>query len=329
MFWLGGKRRKYVWWTVLASAAALSIFLAPAWAAMGTYVVQKGDTLYSIAKAHGVSVDQLALWNDIKDPAKLQPGMTLKLSAPPSTAAAAPAGKQAAADIGKANAGASTQQSTTYAVQKGDTLWAISRKTGIAVQDIMKFNNLREETILQVGYVLHLTGQTVPVAEQGSPAGTAPAGQIRLVKVEPPDMPEPVNPTTALPAASLSQVKTGISLAWPVTGRLTSGFGNRGKSRHDGIDLGVPVGTPVRAAADGVVRYAGFYGDYGRLVIIDHGDGWETYYAHNSQLLVNAGDQVHRSQVIAKSGSSGRTTGPHVHFEVRHNGTPLDPLRYL
>ncbi|SHM17208.1 Murein DD-endopeptidase MepM and murein hydrolase activator NlpD, contain LysM domain [Caldanaerovirga acetigignens] len=116
---------------------------------------------------------------------------------------------------------------------------------------------------------------------------------------------------------------------WPVSGRITSHFGNRGGEFHTGVDIANAVGTPVRAANSGVVTFAGRNGGYGRLVIISHGGGFETYYAHLNSINVSVGEQVSKGQVIGSVGTSGRTTGPHLHFEVRVNGTPKNPLLYL
>ena len=98
---------------------------------------------------------------------------------------------------------------------------------------------------------------------------------------------------------------------------------------HDGIDIAVPTGTPVHAAAAGIVIYASWMTGYGNLVVIDHGNGLATAYAHNSSLVVTVGQLVEQGRTISLSGSTGNSTGPHVHFEVRVNGVPVDPLRYL
>jgi murein DD-endopeptidase MepM/ murein hydrolase activator NlpD len=124
-------------------------------------------------------------------------------------------------------------------------------------------------------------------------------------------------------------------LAPPVNGPITSGFGPRvhpifGNVRmHTGIDFGASVGTPIRAAADGVVVIAGPYGGYGNATVIDHGNALATLYGHQSALLVATGDRVNRGQVIGLVGCTGYCTGPHLHFEVRLYGTPVDPLHYL
>ena len=120
---------------------------------------------------------------------------------------------------------------------------------------------------------------------------------------------------------------------WPVYGTITSRFGYRyifgSYSYHSGLDIAVPYGTSVKASDGGTVSFAGYKGSYGYLVIIDHGNGEQTYYGHNSQLLVSAGDKVYQGQTIAKAGSTGRSTGSHCHFEIRINGTSVNPSAYL
>lgn len=120
---------------------------------------------------------------------------------------------------------------------------------------------------------------------------------------------------------------------WPTSGRISSYFGYRyifGSSNyHGGIDIAVPYGTSIKAADGGTVTFSGWKGTYGKLVIIDHGNGKQSYYGHNSSLLVSAGDKVYQGQTIAKAGSTGRSSGNHCHFEVRINGTRVNPLSYL
>ena len=122
---------------------------------------------------------------------------------------------------------------------------------------------------------------------------------------------------------------------WPVQGELTSGFGLRnspfgdGSEEHAGIDIAVNSGVPVVATADGKIVQSGPSGGYGNLVQIDHGNGLSTLYGHNSQLAVNIGELVKKGQVISYAGSTGKSTGPHVHYEVRENGNVVDPWKYL
>jgi len=126
----------------------------------------------------------------------------------------------------------------------------------------------------------------------------------------------------------LAAAPTG-GLQWPLRGVLYARFGRKGKSPHDGIDLAAPVGTPVRTAAEGSVLFAGPQQGYGLLVIIEHPHGLVTVYAHNRDLRVRTGQQVREGQVIATVGESGKTRGPHLHFEVRQDGAPVDPLELL
>jgi murein DD-endopeptidase MepM/ murein hydrolase activator NlpD len=131
-----------------------------------------------------------------------------------------------------------------------------------------------------------------------------------------------------VPASGLSAVP---SFSWPVRGRIITGFGpNGGRLRNDGINIAVPEGTDIRAADNGVVMYAGSdLRGYGNLVLVRHGNGFVTAYAHASTLLVSRGDTVQRGQVIAKSGRSGGVTEPLVHFEIRKDTVPVDPSQYL
>ena len=124
----------------------------------------------------------------------------------------------------------------------------------------------------------------------------------------------------------------GGALLWPVSGRISSPYGwrvhpiFRTREFHTGIDIAAPWGTPIEAAAAGVVIFTGWMRGYGMLVIIDHGNGLSTTYSHLSSYSVYVGEQVTRGQVIAKIGSTGWSTGPHLFFEVRQNGEPVDPL---
>lgn len=123
-----------------------------------------------------------------------------------------------------------------------------------------------------------------------------------------------------------SLIGTG-NIGLPARGRITSRFGYRGKEFHTGVDIAAPYGSPIYAADNGKVIWAGWDGNYGRLVKIDHGNGMVTYYAHTSRIVVKVGQRVAKGQLIAYVGTSGRSTGPHVHFEVRKNGKPINPLR--
>ena len=130
-------------------------------------------------------------------------------------------------------------------------------------------------------------------------------------------------------SASPPATPSAAGFIWPVSGPITSPFGPRWGSFHPGIDIGVPEGTPIHAAAAGTVIYCGWEEGYGNLVVIDHHNGLATAYGHQSRIAVSCNEDVSQGQVIGYSGCTGYCTGPHVHFEVRVNGVPVDPLGYL
>ena len=123
---------------------------------------------------------------------------------------------------------------------------------------------------------------------------------------------------------------------WPVDGRLGNGFGPRqdpfsgeGQEVHRGVDISATMGTPIHVTANGIVRFAEMYSGYGRLVIVDHGGGVETWYAHMSKFYVHTGQEVRRGEVLGAVGASGRVTAPHLHYEVHEGGRPVNPYHYL
>jgi len=155
----------------------------------------------------------------------------------------------------------------------------------------------------------------IPETQAAAPRGPPDAPRARL---------DPHPPRRASPAQipragsrALDGAAQGEPLAWPVRGVLISGFGDRDRERHDGVDLAAPEGTPVLAADGGQVLFAGEQRGYGNLIVIGHGRGLVTVYAHNSANLVAQGDRVERGQPVARIGRTGNATGPHLHFEVR------------
>ncbi len=132
-----------------------------------------------------------------------------------------------------------------------------------------------------------------------------------------------------VPASYGSGSRPASGFILPVNGVLTSGFGLRWGRLHAGVDIGAPFGTPINGVASGVVIHSGWLGGYGNLVVVDHGDGLSTAYAHQQRIFVSVGDVVSQGATLGEVGSTGYSTGPHLHFEVRINGVARDPLGYL
>ncbi len=210
------------------------------------------------------------------------------------------------------------QNIVTHKVEKGQTLYRISKAYGVSVEELMDANRIVDPRELKVGEVLYVPGAT------------------KKQQVEKYDAPEPVAPrrpveeTAPKKPKELARVGKGTGvLSWPLRGVLYARFGKKGKEAHDGIDLAAPAGHPVKTAAPGTVLFAGEQRGYGLIVIIEHTGGLITLYAHNRDLRVRTGQQVREGQVVATVGDSGSTSGPHLHFEVRKDGVPVDPLEFL
>lgn len=232
-----------------------------------------------------------------------------------------------------------------HKVNPGETLWDIANAYGVSVDSIISANELRNPNMLSVGQelnILSVQGVLHQVATGESLWEISERYQVALeeiARVNNISDPSRIMPNTKIIIPGATQLRPKDVLIingqlqkafdWPVTGRISSPFGPRWGRMHNGLDIAVNTGTPVRAAADGRVTFAGWNGGYGILVIVDHGNNVETRYAHNSRLNVKVGQTVTRGQIIAYSGNTGNSTGPHVHFEIRHRGNPVNPQNYL
>jgi len=183
-----------------------------------------------------------------------------------------------------------------HTVRRGETLWSISRKYGVDLRNLIKVNS-----------VLY--------------TGTIENGQVLLI-------PRANNAVSSAPAV---RAVPGESFTWPVRGALISPYGaTTDKIINKGIDIKASPGTGVKASRSGRVVYSDhFLKGFGKTVIIDHGDSYQTVYSYNSDILVNVGDQVAQNTVIAKVGKTGRAKTPTLHFEIRRDGEPQNPLYYL
>jgi murein DD-endopeptidase MepM/ murein hydrolase activator NlpD len=162
-----------------------------------------------------------------------------------------------------------------------------------------------------------------------SAADRAEAEEIDALQVASQALAVRIRAAQSQSAPGTDQTPSSAGLIWPVQGPVTSPFGWRWGRMHEGIDIGVPYGTPIHAAASGNIIYCGWESGYGNLTVIDHGNSLATAYGHQSSIAVSCGQQVTQGQVIGYVGSTGHSTGPHLHFEVRVNGAPVDPMGYL
>ena len=192
---------------------------------------------------------------------------------------------------------------TTYVVKSGDTVYRIAARFGISTTALMSANGISNPRDLRLGQVL-----TIPTAYRGS--APAYAGSSR--------------------AFPYHGERASRQFEWPVSdGMVSSGFGIRNGALHQGIDIAAPEGTPVHAADGGTVIFSGPLHGYGNVVIISHDDDYATVYGHNQVNLVRESARVVRGQPIARIGTSGRTTGANLHFEVRYQNVAHNPLAYL
>lgn len=207
-----------------------------------------------------------------------------------------------------------SQPGVNVTVQRGDTLFAIAARNGVEFRDLAAWNRIGPP------YIIY-PGQSLRLYPSGASASSRPPAAT-------PSRPTPPKPPTPAPAKPAIPASSGFTWRWPAEGQVIGRF-VAGDATKQGVDIGGTSGQPVRAAADGVVVYsgAGLVG-YGELVIIKHSEAWLSAYGHNRKRLVNEGQNVKVGQQIAEMGRSGASREM-LHFEVRYNGKPVDPLLYL
>ena len=261
-----------------------------------TYTVTSGDSYYSIAEKYDLSVEALMKLNSGYDPKILRVGDVLTISnAVPYLTVVNVERQRYVQDVPYQVE--YTDDASMYQGEYKVTSPGVYGKADMTA-NVTYING--EETEREVVASVTLSQ---PVTEQ----------QLRGTKERP----------TWYPTGSFS---------WPCTGILTSRFGYRsllGSTYHSGIDIGNSYGTSIYASDGGTVTYSGWMSGYGYLIIIDHGNGYQTYYGHNSSLVASLGQKVHKGQLIARMGSTGRSTGNHCHFGIKLNGTFVNPLNYL
>jgi len=254
------------------------------------YQVKEGDTPSTIAARFGVSTNTILWANGIKDGDVIKTGDILVIL--PVTG-------------------------VLHEVEKGEDLSTIAKKYKVKTEEIVAENNLGDSSTLKIGMKLIIPDGYMAPEKRPVVVAEAPDDEPVID-----DEPEPSTEPTATP-------KPGKQLAgylWPTsTKRLSQYFG----WSHTGIDIPNRNLPPITAAKNGKVAYSGWLGGYGNLVILDHGNNVKTYYAHMSKIYVKSGQAVTQGQTLGKMGSTGRSTGPHLHFEVRVNGRPTNPLNYF
>ena len=260
------------------------------------YPVSSGDTIYSIAWKYELDPFELARWNDISSPYRIYPGQRLKMR---------PGASTANKDSGSARKrSTSERRPDAITVRKGDTLYGLANEYNVSATRLASINGLRSPYLIKPGQELKLKA---PAADR-TKAST------------------PNRKKTS--TASLPNDNRQISWQWPVQGKLITTF-NSNKSGRKGIDISGREGRDIKAAAPGRVVYSGNgLISYGNLVIIKHNRTYLSAYAHNRKLLVKEGDSIKAGQKIAELGKTGADS-PRLHFEIRKNGKPVNPLKYL
>jgi murein DD-endopeptidase MepM/ murein hydrolase activator NlpD len=280
----------------------------------GTYVVQPGDTLRGIANKTGAGSQVIAATNGLVDPYVIRPGQQLQITG-----------------------------GRYHKVNSGETGIAIARAYGTPWNEIVALNDLEEPYILRLNQKLLLPATTPSdpanmSIEQRAAAfnldiddivtGSQPALAEGAAAVEPSDWRKTVTPnaTIATPGGGFAG-----QFIWPVNGKLLAGFGAMGDGKvNDGLNIAVPSGTPIRASADGVVAYSGDeIGVFGGLILIKHGSGWVTAYGHADKLNVARGQKVVAGEIIGLAGDSGYVQEPQLHFEIRKDRKPVNPISHL
>ena len=226
-----------------------------------------------------------------------------------------------------------------YTVQSGDSMWAVAADHGLDVEALLSLNpEIADADLLHPGQVLVVGGEAARfdsrnavVSRTASRREAEPVQEPPQLAVEAPPLPQlKAAAVAAPPVAKAAAAPMAAKWVWPISGGLISSeFGGRWGGMHTGLDIAVATGTPAIAAQSGTVVVAGWDGGFGYCVIIDHGDGVKTRYAHASALLVSVGDYVEQGQPVIRVGNTGNSTGPHLHFEVIAEGVPQNPRSYL
>ncbi|HEV8342459.1 MAG TPA: M23 family metallopeptidase [Candidatus Binatia bacterium] len=195
-----------------------------------------------------------------------------------------------------------------HVVRSGENLFRIGQAYDIPYQELARLNRIGDPNQIHVGQRIFIPGEVRKL-----PVEMITPSEVVLERLGPDDR----------------QEQSHNGFIWPVRGNITSKFGRRGQTFHDGIDISAEEGSPIVAVEDGEVIYDDQLRGYGNLIIIRHADGFVSVYSHNKRNLVRQGQKVSRGDVIGEVGSTGRVSAPHLHFEIRKDNVAKDPLSYL
>ncbi len=253
--------------------------------------VRKGDTLYSLARKNDIPVRAMIEVNNLKPPYTIHPGQYLRL----------PTNK-------------------THRVRRSETLYSIAKRYDMSVSSLARLNRL------SAPYTIH-PGQVLKISSWQEAGVAATQASVKASGV-----PKPLKRPNAFKGeAKIPKSQAKKKFAWPVKGKVISDFGGgQAMGGNDGINIAGKLGTPIKAADNGTVVYAGNeLKGYGNLVLVRHKDGWITAYAHNNKLAVKKGQAVVKGQKIAEMGKTGGVKTPQLHFEVRYKAKVVNPKKYL
>lgn len=256
----------------------------------------RGETLRDLARLLKFDVELVAAMNDMEPGDKLKQGQVIVFPA---------------------------EATITYVVQPGDTVWELARMYGTEVERIISDNDIADANRLLVGQEISIPAPRVEsvFAAEREIRSRGDEGTFKVMSVK--------YGESGREEVASDPENTLAHLQWPTEGTVSSVFGMRDDRMHEGLDIAAPEGVVIRAALPGTVVFTGERGTYGNAVILRHSSGVRTLYAHASRILVEEGEWVEQGAPIAEIGNTGRSTGPHLHFEVLLNGTPLDPEKYL
>lgn len=301
------------------------------------HIVEPRQTVYALGRLYDVSPSAIIEENGLIAPYELRVGQLVMIPVPYQETLE-PVAQQASARVEDyqplptpMTQTQSYAMDTVYEVRQGDTMYNISRRFDISVADLAAANNISEPYTISLHQKLVIPGAAInnqPYPQQRMAAAPMSAPAPVLSRSDQAALSAKVLEETASPQA-LPELGAGSPFSWPVRGPVLADFGDQqaGGARSDGINIAAPIGAPVRATADGEVVYRGNELDgYGNLLLVKHEDGWVSAYAHNDAILVRKGDFVRQGQVIAKVGRSGNVERPQLHFQLRKNLQPQDPI---